>query len=429
MFCENCGTHNDEHAIICINCGEPLNIEKNVILEGSSFKHGTHVDIEDVSIKHNRDSIYLATKNIVFKIIVMLLLIGIFSLFLLGCYVVKSLNSKNLISEYNDLLSYDDLSIIYFGNNTEYDSLLERDSINYDLNYLNIPVNKLTISMKRKIYKDLGIKQLDDCIAIIDQGNMIDYIYVNDTKTINEFLTHHKVLPNVKENTSEILSLFDSSMNKEETTVIYLPSIFNDNIEQQNNILLDLCNEFSLNYINIHGYALSEKQLLRLYQRLGYSEVKSQLIILVQNKKVLGIIEDIKNNKQEYLNSFSNYNLIDSSNLKSIIAVDRNQLLDLLNDNSNHIIVIDQDKDKYSDRIINLLTEIMNQYSLDIYYFNLDINDSEMVNILVDKGLTSDISTFPFVMITEKGKILNFIIGLADKEYYIDQFTEYGLIR
>ena len=407
MFCEKCGTHNDDYAIVCKNCGEPLNIEKNVIIEGHK-NHGTHVDIVDITSKNNDDNQYKATRKMVFILVIVLLFLSGIGCLFIGYQVAMGMQNKTMLDEYN----------LQF----------KKYAKNYEFNYHYMQIDKLTKYAKNRIKKRLDIKEIDSTIAIVENKKIIAHQQIDNVDSAINFLKHYKLLPDVIEDTAPIIKLFNNSIKNDDASVIYIPSIFNQNIENQDQILKELCQEQNLKYINIHGYALNEQQLLKIYKTLGFSEVQSQLIVLVKKQEIVGVLEDIKNNKQEYLTSFNNYEFIDNIN-HELINIDKQQFITYLSDDNNHIILIDKANAKYSNRIIETLKNISNDKKIDINYLVITENDTDIINIIRDKGITESINNLPVLVLVEKGKILNSIIGLAENDYYIEQLTEYGFIR
>ena len=82
--------------------------------------------------------------------------------------------------------------------------------------------------------------------------------------------------------------------------------------------------------------------------------------------------------------------------------------------------------------MIDRLNEIGNKYELIIYYINIEDIDSELSNRIKAKLQEleySDGFTTPLTFITESNKIIDYIIGASDEEYFVDVFVENGLIR
>ena len=103
-----------------------------------------------------------------------------------------------------------------------------------------------------------------------------------------------------------------------------------------------------------------------------------------------------------------------------------------MNSNSKNIILIGKEECKYCDEVISTLNTIIINYNISIKYINIGNLDSELSsnveNKLVDLGY-SDGFTTPITIMIESNKLIDYVIGASSEDYFIDIFTENGIIK
>ena len=82
----------------------------------------------------------------------------------------------------------------------------------------------------------------------------------------------------------------------------------------------------------------------------------------------------------------------------------------------------------YCDRVKTTLGQISNQYQIIIYYLNASANLEAISKKVEELGVETGLST-PFLLIFEKGKALDYVVGPTTKELYVEKLTEMGVIR
>ncbi len=76
-----------------------------------------------------------------------------------------------------------------------------------------------------------------------------------------------------------------------------------------------------------------------------------------------------------------------------------------------------------------ILGQIANQHHIIIYYYNATNSWDVVSSKIKDLGLESGLTNTPFLMIVEKNKILDYVVGLATRDLYLEKLTEVGVIR
>jgi len=246
---------------------------------------------------------------------------------------------------------------------------------------------------------------------------------------LNKFLQTNNLIPEVIGDNSKILKEVEESLNTE-FSMIYIPYKNLEEKDNQNKILQDISEDYTINYKKIDAYLLSKTQKEKLNTMLQISTVEDQIVIFIKNQKIVGSIRGI-NNKKKYLKELEEYNLIKKLE-SNIIDINIDGLNTLLSSPENNIILIGKDECKYCSEVINTLSDISINYGIKIYYINISKFDSEISKEIKEK-LNSleykDGFTTPLTIIVNDNKLIDYVIGASNEKYFVDIFTQNGIIK
>lgn len=360
--------------------------------------------------------------NIVLLIILGILLVIFFSLL----FFTKD---NSLIKDVKKFIETD-IKVLYISGKKDYKEYPIDLFKKYEVSYLYIDSDKLTNVEETKLEKIINSKYLTDIIVIYNNGEIVDAIieYENE-KSLDEFLQKNNIIPEVIGDNTNIIEETKRLL-ETDYSLIYLPYKNTDKIGKQDRILKDICEDYEINYKKIDAYLLSASQHNKLNSLLQISKVEEQIVILVKNKKIIGSIRDI-NNKKEYLEKLKEYKFVEEIN-SLITFINLNEFNNLLNNNEKNIIVIGKDECKYCDSVTTTLNDIAINYDIKINYINVGKLDSD-ISLQVEEKLMelnyNDGFTTPMVLVVENNKLLNYVIGFASEQYFVDIFTENGIIK
>ena len=360
--------------------------------------------------------------NIILLIILGILLVIFFSLL----FITKD-NSR--IKDIKKFIQTD-TKILYISNKNNYKEYPIDLFKKYEINYLYIDSDKLTNVEETKLEKIINSKYLSNIIVIYNNGEIVDAIIEYDNEeSLNKFLQKNNIIPEVIGDNINIIEEVKTILDTE-YSLIYLPYKSIDKIDNQDRILKDICEDYEINYKKIDAFLLSSSQHNKLNTLLQISKVEEQIVILVKNKKIIGSIRDI-NNKKEYLEKLKEYKFVEEIN-SLITFINLNEFNNLLNNNEKNIIVIGKDECKYCDSVTTTLNDIAINYDIKINYINVGKLDSD-ISLQVEEKLIelnyNDGFTTPIVLVVENNKLLNYVIGFASEQYFVDIFTENGIIK
>ena len=365
-----------------------------------------------------------------FKVKNNILLLIILMIFLIIFFSLLSLNKDNsLIKDVKKFIEID-AKILYISNNKNYKNYPIDLFKKYEVSYLYIDSDKLTSVEQSKLEKIINSKCLSNIIVIYNNGEIVDAIIEYDSnQSLNNFLQKNNIIPEIIGDNTNILEETKNLLDTD-YSLIYLPYKNTDEIDSQDKIFKDICEDYEINYKKIDAYLLSSFQHNKLNSLLQISKVEEQILILVKNKKIIGSIRDISN-KKEYLEKLKEYKFVEEIN-SLITFINLNEFNNLLNNEEKNIIVIGKDECKYCDSVTTTLNDIVINYDIKINYINVGKIDSE-ISLQVEERLMElnydDGFTTPMVLIVENSKLLNYVIGLASEQYFIDIFTENGIIK
>ena len=364
------------------------------------------------------------------KVIKNISIIGLFILLLIIFFwLLFNIRDNKLIKNIKEYIETD-TKILYI---TDKDSYLEYP-INlfkkYDIDYFYINSNNLNQIEKSKLEKIINSKYLSNILVIFDNGEIKDAIieYKNQD-TLNEFLQKNEIIPRIIGDNSNIIANVNNLL-ESDFSLIYLPYDLIDTTDYQDEILREISTEYEINYKRIDAYLLSNPQKNKLNSILQISSVEDQVIILIKDKKIIGSIRGI-NSKSDYLDELTKFNFIDELD-DYITFINFNQFNNLLNSDNKNIIIIGKDDCRYCDEVTKILNGIAIDYDIEINYINVGKTDSDISNSLSKTLLNlgyNDGFTTPLTIIIEKNTLLNYIIGASNKDYFVDIFSEFGIIK
>lgn len=366
------------------------------------------------------------TFDVIKKVVTILLFIIIVSIFVSLLFVTKD---NDLIKDIKTFIS-SDTKVLYISNKDNYSKYPSELFEKYEINYMYIDSTNLSVLEKTKIEKLVNNKNLSNIIVIFDKGKIISNIIDYKTEDeLNIFLQKYNIIPKIIGDTNGILDSAKELINTD-FSILYLPYKYTEEIEKQDNILSEISNEYNINYKKIDAYLLSYTQQEKLNLLLNISSVENQIIILIKDKKIIGSIREIEN-KNNYLNKLNDYKFINRVE-DYIEYINYERFEEILNSNNKNIILIGKNECKYCDDVISTLIPIVVNSNISINYLNIETFDSDISkkveSKLIDLGY-SDGFTTPLTIITESNKLLDYIIGLSSEKYFIDIFTENGIIK
>ena len=301
----------------------------------------------------------------------------------------------------------------------------------YNIEYLKINNEELNIFERKRIKEIIDDENLEDTLVVFMGGKVIDkLVEYKSEKEVNEFFQLHGIIP--EKIVDNVKSIMDSaySMLDSEYSMIYIPYKEHEDVEQQNSYLEEISEDYSIDYIRINAYYLSSKQQEIINNMLKISLVEDQILILVKDGKVIDNIRGT-HRKNTFIQNLYDVNFINELEDK-IEKLDYDELEDKINTTGKHILLIGSDSSKDSETVYNVLNEMTYNYELNVMYINVEKEQSEKFNVLKEKieklGYDGAFS-IPLVLIIESNKVLDYAIGNSKEEYFIDIFTENGVIK
>lgn len=366
------------------------------------------------------------TFGIMKKILVTILFISLIVIFLFLLFFSKD---NDLIKDIKEFIEKD-TKVLYISDKSNYSEYPEKLLDKYNIKYLYIDSSKLSSIEKTKIEKIINSKYISNILVIFKNGEIVDAIIDYEAESnLNEFLQKYNIIPQVIGNIDGILDSIPKLIDTE-LSILYVPYKYIDGIGQQNEILKEISKRYKIRYKLINAYLLSFEQQEKLNSMLQISSVEDQIIILIKDKKIVGSIRGI-NKPNYYLDELYKYNLIEKVE-NYINEINYDKFNELISSDSKSIILISKDECRYCQNVITTLNSIIINYNIAINYINIGKLDSELSNNvekkLVELGY-SDGFTTPITIITESSKLIDFVIGPSDEKYFVDIFTENGIIK
>ncbi len=432
MKCEKCGHDNNKYSVICEKCGAPLKIEENGFLQEKYHHKGKHIDIEEIVKVEKPD--FNETKKKVSRTVIffLVLFIASFLYLLMNLFLVKG--SKETIEKYSNYFHHSPVAVFYFGTEEELDSKLTEYAETYEFDYLNIDARKLTRSRKKKMRKELNIYNMTSTLVVVQSG--VPVATFNTTQGEEELLTFLRrqgLIPEKLEEAKVVtssLETFKNAFSSTEPTLLYFPTKYQEDIEKRSETLKHISSQYGLSYQEVKGYLFSRRQLLRMMSQLGYSEIQKDLILYLRDGKVEKTIVDEEGKMDSYFEMLSFYGIIDTSGADYLKTITDTQFHSYLENKKNKYVILVGTKDcSYCDRVKPILGEIANQHQITIYYYDASSKINEVTSKMESMGVNASISTSPLLLVVEKAKILDYVVGLSTKDLYLEKLTELGVIR
>lgn len=361
-------------------------------------------------------------KNISIGIFFVLLVIVFF-------YLLLTTRDNDLVKNIKEFKETD-IKVLYISDKKHYSNYPIELFKKYEIDYLYVNSSKLSNIEKTKIEKITNSSYFSNIIVIYNNGKIVDAIIeYEDEESLHKFFQKHELIPEIIGDNSKIID----SVNELLTTdysLIYLPYKNIKEIDSQDKILKKIAADYEINYKKIDTFLLSKSQQNKLNSILQISTVEDQIVILVKGQKVIGSIRGI-NNKRSYLNELKDFNFIDEIGY-FITHINFDEFNNLLNNNEKNIIVIEKDDCKYCEQVSETLNNIAINYDVKINSINVGKIDSNIA-IEIEKKLSdlkyNDGFTTPIIIIVENNKLLDYVIGASSEEYFIDIFSENGIIK
>ena len=359
----------------------------------------------------------------ILNIVVLVLLVAIFSTLLILTKDDKFVRSiKQFIKT--------DTKVLYISNSKNYNEYPVKLLDKYEIEYKYIDSGKLSKFEKNKIQKIVNNKDLSNIIVIFESGKIKDALlsYENNDK-LEEFLTKNEVIPSIRENISGLVNKIIKAK-ESDSLILYLPYVYDESMDYQDNLLKDISKRYGINYKRMDAYLLSNTQKQKINLSLGLSDVEDQIVLFIKDKEIVDSLRGY-NRKSKYINKLFENNYIENIT-NSLNEIGYDEFSDKIGSNEKNVILITKDDCKYCNEVINILNQISSSNNLDIDYINIGAMDSEIAKEVEEdlkKLKYKDGFSTPLTIITEKGKILDYSIGLSSADFFKEMFTEYGLLK
>lgn len=413
MNCIKCGSKNLDEKLICLDCG-------------NDNHKGSHIDIDDIKPQSKNHHSFEKTRKLVLCAIFFAFIVLISFGTTLLVYYIKDKSNDKVIEEYNNLKKNSSVFVIYMGNDDSYEKLIEKYKKYYEFDYMNINYRKLTSKNTKKFKNELSLEKLKDSIIVYKKSELVLAKNFSSSNELDEYLKEVKVIPNIIEDPTNERNIFNETISSSDDTLVYISFVNNDLVNEKNEELNELCNSYKIKYQFIRGYVLSENQILNFLSQYGYSTMKSGLILTLEGGNIKKVIDMDGLYFDDYIEIFQNYDII-STMSDYLKYVDINAYDELINSNQKNIYIFGDSKCKYCDNIKYILGSIAKENELNIYYIDLadDTNIEDRLKQIKYEGTI----TYPLTIIVENKNILDFVIGLSEKDYFVNLLKKDGIIR
>jgi len=199
---------------------------------------------------------------------------------------------------------------------------------------------------------------------------------------------------------------------------------------EQEKILQNISRKYFIEYKRINAYSLSKPQKNKINKLLEISEVEDQILVVVKDKKMIANIRGI-HGKNTYIENLYDLNFINELEPK-INEIDYSLFKKELTKDSKSIIFIGTVNSRDCEKVFELLNGMVYKYNLNINYINLEKIGSSLYQKVKEKvekiGYNGNF-TLPLVLIVESNKILDYVIGNSNEDYFLEIFIENGVIK
>ena len=427
MKCEKCGYSNSEYDIICEECGAPLNIENNIELQKKYNNKQKAIDIERI-VPDNTELVFNRTKKKVSYMLIILFILFIFGIIFFIGYIYNDSKQNDIMNQLNDFLVTNKLGVIYIGNDSEIKNKLNEYTDIYNLNYKYFDSKKINRIKKQKIKNKLKVKNINNTIFVLKDNKVIDS--TNNKDEIDKLLQKNNVLPKYLGDAKKVVENCDKSLLSDEPLVMYIANNKNDSNEEHQKKISEFCEEYDINYTFIEGYYLTDIQKLKLLNKINYSEIHDELIIIIDERKVLKVTETVPNDKKEYFEIISSYGIIDERSAREFDRVNLKEFNTLISNKDKNVILIENNDCTYCEKLKPIVGKIALKNNFKVYSVVLDESNKDSIEVkLKEIGFNEEKVVPPLVLVIQDNHLLDYIVGLSDKNIYVDKFTELGIIR
>ena len=356
-------------------------------------------------------------------VIVFIVLVAVFSMLLILTKDDKFVKSvKQFIKT--------DTKVLYISNKKNYSEYPIKILDKYEINYKYINSSRLSRFEKNKIQRLVNNKDLSNIIIVFESGKIKDALlsYESNDK-LDQFLIKNEIIPSTNGNISGLMNKILKAK-ESESLILYLPYVYDDSVIYQDNLLKDMSKQYNIEYKKIDVFLLSNTQKQKINLSLELSDVEDQIVLFIKNKKIVDSIRGY-NRKSKYINKLYENNYIENIT-NSLNEVGYDEFNTKIGSNEKNVILITKDDCKYCNEVANVLNQISSTNNLDIDYINVGTMDSDLakkIEEILKKLKYKDGFSTPLTIITEKGKILDYSIGLSSSEFFEEMFTEYGLLK
>lgn len=430
MKCEKCNHENGEYDIICEKCGSPLNIEKNIELKKIYNDKPRAIDIVKI-VPDDSEKIFNDTRQKV-KYFFTFLLGSIFAIIIvLLVFFIRNYKSKDILIKYNNFINNSPIAVVYLGIDEAVDDKIDNYSFQYGFDYMYINLNKITAIKRKQLKNKMKLKKVDSTLVLIKDKKIVDSLDECNTESnmIDNFLLKNGIISKEKGNPTNELEKIDSVFKTDSTQFVYISNNKNSLNTEHNELIKKFCSENDIEYVYIEGYYMSDIQKLNVLKKFNYTEIHSEFFAIVDENEIKYATEYVPNDYDEYTKIGTNYGILDKTNINSMEKINLDKMKKIINSNSKNIVLIISDDCIYCEKIKPIIAKITKKNNLKIYYYDVDnkgINDLKKYLEMIDY---KENLTFPLLLITENNKILESIVGLSDKDYYIEKFKEFGVIQ
>lgn len=415
MRCLRCGSSNIDENLICKDCG---------FVSVKDIKKSNPIDITEYKKKEIDN--FQKTKKIVLNLIIIFLLLFVITGLILVLHILKLKSNSKIINDFNEFKTNSLMFVLYVSNNDTYDDMLTTYANNYEFDYLRIDYNSLAIENKKYLKKENELKDINNYFVIWSNGKIVNKTKINNEEELNTFLKDNYVIPNIIENPFPEMEKLNNKLVNEKATLIYISFVNNELLESKNELLSSLCQNYDIEYQFIKGYIMSRKQQMKYINQFGFTEIKNELILIVENGKIKNVLDKNYLVVDDYIEIFQNYDIIMAIS-EYLDYIDFNQFKLLVEGNEKEVFTFGDDDCQYCDNIKYSLGIISKENNVKIHYINLTGEDNikeELDSLGYDNAIT-----YPITIVVEDNKVLDYVIGASDEEYFINFFTKLGIIR
>lgn len=198
---------------------------------------------------------------------------------------------------------------------------------------------------------------------------------------------------------------------------------------------------------DLSTYVISDFELDKLNETLnnkGLESINESGYALVYNKEIVwsGNLDYSTFDLQETYNKVF-YGILKSSEIVYKEIKDVNNLIDLINGKKNTVFIVGKEDCNYCTMYKPIVNNVVNNYNIDIYYFDISKFKEKDVTMFKDLGLeikaectvdgvdktTRESLSYPLTMITKKGKTVDCLLGYQSEDKLVAKLKDYNIIK